>query len=96
MAKSKKETSQRDPLPEDFHSLESFWEFWDTHSSADYEDFIEDVVAEVDLQSSKVYCPVQKDLIKELQTHARQQGVSVETLINLWLREKMMETSHSG
>jgi len=75
MAKNKKQVFQRDHLPENFQTLESFWEFWDTHSSADYEDFMEDIEVEVDLQTSKVYCPVQKDLIKELQTYARQQGV---------------------
>lgn len=71
MAKNKKEILQRDPLPENFQTLESFWEFWDTHSSADYENLMEDVEVEVDLQTSKVYCPVQKDLIKELQIYAR-------------------------
>lgn len=43
MPKSKKQTPQRDPLPENFYSLEEFWAFWDTHSTADYEDLIEDV-----------------------------------------------------
>jgi len=33
---------QRDPLPENFRSLEEFWTFWDSHSTADYEDFMED------------------------------------------------------
>ena len=37
----------------------------------------------------KVYCAVAKDLLTQLQIHARQQGVSTETLINLWLREKV-------
>ncbi len=95
MARSKKQVSQRDPLPDNFQSLESFWEFGDAHSSADYEDFMEEVDVEIDLQASKVYCAVQKDLIAQLQTYARQQGVSIETLINLWLREKMAEAAHT-
>ncbi|HOU11806.1 MAG TPA: hypothetical protein PKZ84_01700 [Anaerolineae bacterium] len=33
----------RDTLPENFDSLETFWEFWDTHSSANYEDLMEPV-----------------------------------------------------
>jgi hypothetical protein len=28
-------------LPEDFTTLEEFWGFWDTHSSADYEEVME-------------------------------------------------------
>lgn len=34
---------QRDPMPDNFDSLEEFWAFWDTHSTADYEDLMEDV-----------------------------------------------------
>jgi len=37
-------TPQRDPLPENFDSLEEFWAFWDTHSTADYEDLMEDEI----------------------------------------------------
>ena len=42
---------QRDPLPENFRSLEEFWTFWDTHSTADYEDLMEDVDMEVNIRS---------------------------------------------
>jgi hypothetical protein len=87
------ENNQRDPLPENFKSLEEFWEFWDTHSSADYEDLMEDVDVQIDLSRSKRYYPVAKDLITQLKAQARQQGVSTETLINLWLKEKIMETA---
>jgi hypothetical protein len=33
-----KRRSARDKLPENFDAIETFWEFWDTHSSADYKD----------------------------------------------------------
>jgi len=95
MAKSKKQIIQRDPLPENFKSLQKFWAFWDTHSTADYEDLMEEVEIQINLGSSKIYCAVAKDLIGLLQTQARQQGVSAQTLINLWLREKMIEASKS-
>ena len=89
MLKSKKQSSSQDSLPEDFGSLEEFCEFWDTHSTSDYEDLMEDVDVSIDIHTSKVYCAVAKDLLTQLQIHARQQGVSTETLINLWLREKV-------
>jgi len=63
MPENKKQSAQRDPLPEDFDSLEEFWEFWDTHSTADYEDQMEDVDVDIDIRSSKVYCAVAKDLL---------------------------------
>jgi len=79
----------RDPLPDDFATLEEFWGFWDTHSSADYEDVMESVEFEIDLSSSKVYCPVAKDLLTQIRRQARRQGISAETLVNLWLQERL-------
>lgn len=76
-------------LPENFDSFETFWEFWDTHSSADYEEVMETVDVEIDLISSKMYCAIAKDLLAEVRTQAHRQGVSTETLINLWLQEKL-------
>lgn len=76
-------------LPEDFATLEDLWSFWDTHSSADYEDVMEPVEVEIDLSSSKAYCPVARDLLRQVRSRARQQGVSTETLVNLWLQERL-------
>ena len=84
-----KESTPKDILPDDFSTLEEFSAFWDTHSSADYEEVMEPVEVEIDLSSSKIYCPVAKDLLRQVRKEARQQGVSTETLINLWLQEKV-------
>jgi len=51
MAKNKNLAHRREPLPENFRSLEEFWTFWDTHSTADYEDFMEDVDMDVAIRS---------------------------------------------
>lgn len=93
MPQRKVQARQRDPLPESFSSLEEFWAFWDTHSTADYEGLMEDVDVRVNIRSSKIYCPVAKDIIAQVRTEARRQGVSTETLINLWLREKVTEAA---
>jgi hypothetical protein len=86
---SDRKSTPKNVLPEDFQMLEAFSDFWDTHSSADYEDVMEPVEAEINLASSKVYYPVAKDLLRQVRQQARQQGVSTETLINLWLQEKL-------
>jgi hypothetical protein len=91
MPRSKSPTRKQEPLPENFESIEEFWEFWDTHSSADYEELMEDVAVDIDIRSSRVYCAVAKDLLTQLRAQARRQGVSTETLVNLWLREKAAE-----
>ena len=48
-------------LPDNFTTLDEFWGFSDTHSSADYEDAMEAVDIEIDSSSSTVYLPVVKD-----------------------------------
>ena len=83
------ESVPEDVLPESFATLEELSSFWDTHSSADYEGVMEPVEVEIGLSSSKIYCPVAKDLLREVRRQARQQGVSTETLVNLWLQEKL-------
>jgi hypothetical protein len=93
MPRSKLPARKREPLPENFASIDEFQEFWDTHSSADYEELMEDVTVDIDIRSSRVYCAVAKDLLAQLHTQARRQGVSTETLINLWLREKAAEAA---
>ncbi len=84
--------SRQDPIPDNFSSLEEFWQFWDTHSSADYEDLMTTVDVEIDLLSSKAYCAISRDILDRVRTRARQQGVSVETLVNLWLQQKLAES----
>ncbi len=84
-----KKLATRDALPNNFSTFEELWGFWDTHSSADYEDAMDAVEVEIDLSSSKVYCPVAKDLLSQVRARARRQGVSAETLVNLWLQERL-------
>jgi hypothetical protein len=68
-------------------SLEKMGEFWDTH------DFVE---FDTDAPDSKfeVICavPVEVDLFAEIEKQAHQRGVSVETLVNLWLQQKIAES----
>lgn len=78
-----------DPLPDNFDSLESFWGFWDTHSTADYEDSMQDVALTVDARGSSTYCPLARDVVEGVRSEARRQGVSTETLVNLWIRDRV-------
>lgn len=93
MPQSKPQAQKRVSLPENFESIAEFQEFWDTHGSADYEELMEDVEVDIDIHSSRVYCAVAKDLLAQVRAQARRQGVSTETLINLWLREKAAEAA---
>ena len=90
--KSTDRNSKRDPIPETFDSIEEMAEFWDTHDSGDYEDcFGEEVEFELEVGNSQLYFPVEKDLGRKLREIARKQGISSETLLNLWVQEKLAQ-----
>jgi hypothetical protein len=89
MAKEKnKAKSQRDPLPEHFASLEAAAEFWDTHDSADYEDYMQDVDCAAQIKRRTYMISLDSELYRKLRVIAKQRGVQAETLVNLWLQEK--------
>lgn len=86
MPKSKK---QRDPIPESFASIEEAAEFWDGHSTADYDDLMRDVHFDVDIKRRIFLVPIEGKLAKEITTIAEREGLTLETLVNLWLQEKL-------
>ena len=86
MAKSK---HAREPIPEHFATIEEVAEFWDTHDLADYWDLTEAVDFEVDLQQRRYLVSLDPELAEELAAEAHKRGLSTETLINLWLSEKL-------
>ncbi len=89
MAKNKETL---DPLPESFASIDEAAEFWDTHDLADYWDLTEEAEFEVDIQHRRHLVALDPELAKNLSDAAHQRGLSVETLINLWLSERLQQT----
>lgn len=79
-----------DPLPEHFASLEEAAEFWDTHDSADYEEFMRDVECEVDIKTRQYLISLDADLFHKVKSIAQAKGISSETLVNLWVQEKAL------
>ncbi|MBI1748867.1 MAG: hypothetical protein HYR55_20115 [Acidobacteria bacterium] len=84
-AKGKK---QLDPLPETFNSYDELAEFWDTHSTADYEEHFKEVACEIELKRRTFEVPIDGEVFTKIQRIAESRGLSTETLINLWLHEK--------
>jgi hypothetical protein len=88
-AMAKNKNKKADSLPEDFGSLEAAGEFWDTHSSSDYENEMKELHFEVELMNRAHEVRVTDGLWREVRKIARQQGVATETLVNIWLQEKV-------
>ena len=83
MAKSKK----RDPIPE-FETLEEIAEFWDTHSTAYYDDVTHEVHFDIALRQGAApeqTIVILPELSQTLQKLAQLRGVSVETLYRDYL-----------
>lgn len=81
--------TKREPIPQEFKSIAEAGEFWDTHSLADYWDLTHEVEFEVDLGSSVHLVAVEKNLLERLVERARAQGLSAQTLVNLYLSERL-------
>jgi len=70
-------------------SYEEMAEFWDTHSVADYEDQIEEVEMTFDPSARRTTVGVEPDLYRELCAIAKQRKISIQTLVNVWLSQRV-------
>lgn len=75
-----------DILPENM-TLEEASEFWDTHSVADYESRV--VQIEYAPEEHITFVAVANELMNKLEARAKENGISIETLVNLWIQEKL-------
>jgi hypothetical protein len=67
-------------------SLAKMGEFWDTHDFTQFDSDAPDVEFTI---SSTV--TIEPDLWAAVEKQARLRGIGVETLVNLWLQEKLAE-----
>ncbi len=72
-------------------SYEEIGEFWDTHDLADKWDETKAAEFEVEIQSQLTYYAVDSRLSANIRSFAKRRGVSPDTLLNLWLQEKLQE-----
>ena len=79
-----------EPLPADM-TIEEASEFWDNHSVADYAS--QPVEMELEPRGRTTLVAVENNLLGRLRGLARKDGVSVETLVNMWLQEKLLKAS---
>ena len=71
-------------------TLEKMGEFWDTHDFTDFDTDAPDVEFEISCA-----VPIEVDLLSLVEKQAHLRGVSVETLVNLWLQQKLVEQTRS-
>ncbi len=87
MKKSKNETSISKA-----RTLKEIGEFWDTHSLADYWDQTREVEFKVRARRRR-RITLDPDVYTRIEAHARTRGIMPETLVNMWLAERLKEAA---
>jgi len=78
-----------DPLPDEFRSDEEAADFWDRHSITDYEEFLEPVELEADLQRRHFEIEVDEESFRALRDTAQKQQKPVKELASEILKQKL-------
>ncbi|MGL5806319.1 MAG: CopG family antitoxin [Xenococcaceae cyanobacterium] len=65
---------------------EKIGEFWDEHDFTEFDADLPDVEFEI-----ACTVPIEVELFNAIEQQARKRGVKVETLVNLWLQQKLDE-----
>lgn len=84
-----KNNTEFELIPKHFKNIEEAAEFWDTHDLADYWNMTKEVHFETDIQRRVFLAAIEPQLAKKLRIYANKQGISTETMINVWLGEKI-------
>ncbi len=75
------------PLPH-FQSLQELMGFFDTHDMGEYWDSMREAYFEVDAKTRQCLVAIEEDLMSQLAEMAKSRQVSLEVLIDAWLRER--------
>ena len=68
-------------------TLQELADFWDTHDTADYP--LNRVEFEVNVSARQHYVAVDPEILAGVRELAHARGLSAESLINLWLQERL-------
>ena len=81
----------KEPIAEEFTTLEEAAEFWDKHDLTDYWEFTKEVESDIKVPPTPRYVPLEKEISEFIARMAKKQHISLETLVNLWLKERLLK-----
>jgi len=73
-------------------TLEAMGDFWDSHSLADFWDETHEVEFELRARRRR-RVTLEPEVYSEIEAQARARGIAPETLVNVWLVERLRETA---
>jgi hypothetical protein len=71
-------------------------EFWDTHSLADHDDETHEVEMTFEASARRTAVNIDTELLDDVRRIAHARHVSAQTLVNLWLRERVDQVAASA
>lgn len=74
-------------------SYQKMGEYWDKHDLAEAWDRTEAVEFSVNITSERKYFALDIDMSNRISKIAKTHGISPETLVNLWVQEKLSQQS---
>lgn len=86
------EENKSNKLPK-FNSTEELVDFFDTHDMGEYEEDMPEVYFDVNIKHNHYLISVDKYLMNKLLEIASEQQVSVDMLVDSWLKEKVLKVS---
>ena len=84
-----KSTKNIDPLPDAFASEEEAGEFWDTHSTSDYEEYLEPTDITIDIKSRHFEIEIDRESFVALNAYAKKAHKPVRNLASSILKETL-------
>ena len=79
-------------LPETFDTIEEMAAFWDEHDLAEYAEYLSPVEMAVAVHPTHEYVITLSDSLNaRLQSAMQAEGVPLNTLVNLWVQEKLAQ-----
>ena len=79
----------KDPLPDSFATEEEAGEFWDTHSTADYIEYLEAVDDRIEIKNRVFEVQVAEDVFRKLRQEAETLHQSVPKVVDQILRKEL-------
>ena len=73
-------------------TLEEIGDFWDEHSLADFWDQTHEVELKVRAKRRR-RVTLEPDVYERIEEQARARGIAPETLVNVWLGERLQEAT---
>ena len=81
-----------DPLPDSFATEKEAGDFWDSHSTMDYQKYLEPVDDVIDIRQRVFEVPVVEDVFQRLQQEAQTLRQPVPQVVDQILRKTLIMT----